>query len=65
MIGVITAALAGSTVGLTVAAASERSIALALATAMPVAHCVLFGLLEYEHIAWRRVLDLPLVPDSG
>lgn len=54
MIGVITAVLAGSTVGLIIAAASERSLALALAVAIPVAVGVLIGLLQYEHIVWRR-----------
>lgn len=56
--------LAGSTVGRIIAAASERSLVLALVVAIPVAVGVLIGLLQYQHIVWRRALALPLSADD-
>jgi hypothetical protein len=64
MIGVITAVLAGSTVGLIIAAASERSLALALALAIPVAVAVLIGLLRLQDIGWQRAGAIPLSADD-
>ena len=63
MIGVIIAVLAGSTVGLVIAAASERSLALALA--IPFAVGVLIGLLRYEHVFWQRSGVLSLGADDS
>ena len=65
MIGVIIAVLAGSTVGLVIAAASERSLALALALAIPFAVGVLIGLLRYEHVFWQRSGVLSLGADDS
>jgi hypothetical protein len=54
MVGVITAALAGSAAGLLAAAASNHSLAAALAVGVGVFIAILWALIRYQGAAWTR-----------
>jgi hypothetical protein len=54
MIGVITAALAGSAAGLLAAVASDHSLAAALAAGVAIFVAVLWALMRYQRAAWAQ-----------
>jgi len=64
MVGVITAVLAGSAVGLLAAVAFDHSLVAALVTGVVVAGAALVGLMRYQRSAWARVITTPMFPDE-
>jgi hypothetical protein len=59
MIGVITAAPAGSAAGLLAAVASDHSLAAALASGVAVFVGVLWALMRYQSAAWAQAGAVP------
>jgi hypothetical protein len=64
MVAVITAVLAGSTVGLLAAVVSAHSLAAALAAGGAVAVVALAASMRYHGSAWNRANSIPIVPDQ-
>jgi hypothetical protein len=65
MVGVITAVLAGSAVGLLTAIVSDHSLAAALAAGGAAAVATLAALMRYQASTWRRSASLPTMTDQG
>ncbi len=65
MVGVITAVLAGATVGLAVALISDHSLVAALASGAAVGVVTLAALVRFHRAAWRRAEASPLGGKSG
>jgi hypothetical protein len=63
MVGVVTAVLAGSTVGLAAAIVFHHSLLAALIAGVLVAGAALVGLMRYQRSAWMQVSTTPLFPD--
>jgi hypothetical protein len=64
MVGVITAVLAGSEVGLAIAAAVGAPAA-ALASGCGVGLAALVALIPYQHRAWSRAGSLPITEEPA
>ena len=65
MIAVITAVLTGSTVGLVAILASDHSLAATLSAGTVVALTALVALSRFQHAAWQRATDQPLIVDES
>lgn len=64
MVAVITAVLAGSTVGLLAAVVSAHSLAAALAVGGAVAVAALAALMRYQGSAWKRAASIAITADE-
>jgi hypothetical protein len=64
MVGVVTAVLAGSAVGLLAAVVSNRSLVVALVAGVVVAVAALAWLMRYQRSAWERAATTRLFPDE-
>jgi hypothetical protein len=64
MVGVVTAVLAGSTVGLAAAIVFNHSLVAALIAGVLIAVAVLFRLMRYQRSAWEQVSATPLFTDE-
>ncbi len=65
MVGVVTAALAGSAAGLLAAVVSGHSLGAALVAGVLVAVAVLVWLMRYQRSAWEQVSTTPLFADEA
>ncbi len=64
MVGVITAVLAGSAVGLLTTTVSAHSLAAALAAGGTAAVATLAALMRYQGSAWKRSASIPIIADQ-
>jgi hypothetical protein len=64
MVGVVTAVLTGSAVGLLAAVVSNRSLVAALVAGVVVAVVALAWLMRYQRSAWERAATTRLFPDE-
>lgn len=64
MVAVVTGVLAGSTVGLAAAVATNHSLAAALVTGILSAGAALFVLMRYQQSVWSRAGTEPLFPED-
>ena len=64
MVGVITAVLAGSAVGLLTTTVSAHSLAAALAAGGTAAAATLAALMRYQGSAWKRSASIPIIADQ-
>jgi hypothetical protein len=65
MVAVITAVLAGSTVGLAAAVVSDHSLAAALAFGAPTTLLALTAMIRFQRATWQAAADAPLSFDDG
>jgi hypothetical protein len=65
MVAVITAVLAGSTVGLAAAVVSDHSLAAALAFGAPTTLLALTAMIRFQRATWKAAADAPLSFDDG
>jgi hypothetical protein len=64
MLGVVVAVLAGSTVGLAVAVATDHSVVAALVSGAVVALATMVGLMRYQRAGWTRTEAIQLFVDQ-